>query len=773
MKKFITDVNLSNNRIRNLSNPIDQLDGISKDYLDDNNVDHFDIYNYNYSSTTTTPPASGEVRLNNLIFSSVTELYIHITDLLNFDSTDTLINLFQNQRIKIQQQTDKSKFVIYEITNTTDNTSYYTLNLTYIKESNSGPSQNSDCIVIFENLFTFTGTSNTENLNSGIVRDDGTESTGTRLLLDNGNWSEFKDISAGKQDLLISGENIKTLNGNSLLGDGNLELISWDSWTQGNILIAGSSSIDDSTYKFDDSGVTNKDVWSADKIIDYIGEPHNNAGVITEKSDWIDNGDGTITLPDLTVGLYDNANFQGDVNKYEISGGTTGTELSNLVDNATNYVGVIYNSGSPEYIISSFNDISYSDEIRYLTIYRMGNFLHILEYGEQGAGLPNKLNKRLISINKFARESGFALGLSGSTGIVTLSGGVAWNGTYQQSLPALNSSDNTFFKNYKVSGEWTVSTTQSTINNQYYNDGTDLVTASASSYLVNWYYRGQEMSSHLYEVYGEDQYESIASAQLSNEPGIPDLIASHAFLVGRIIIEVGETVGEIESSFVRAFQSSSVIAHNDLNGIQGGSENQHYHLTLDEYDNNAYKNINNNFTTSQTITGDLSVDGNLSLTFSSGLITDSSGEGLKYTSDYSNTFVTNSLVTKKYVDDNSGGGGGGDNRIISEVTTTNDTPTELEKIISIPNDSTSIIKVYIKSFSSGGSEWGVWERSLSVTRVSGTTTIRKINSDFDSNSSGLKSNSISFEVNTGDIDIDVTGIAATTIDWKSAYEIIL
>lgn len=118
-------------------------------------------------------------------------------------------------------------------------------------------------------------------------------------------------------------------------------------------------------------------------------------------------------------------------------------------------------------------------------------------------------------------------------------------------------------------------------------------------------------------------------------------------------------------------------------------------------------------------------------------------------------------------------GGGGSSRVISEVTTTTDTLTELEKIINIPDNTTSVIKVYIKSFSSDGSEWGVWERSLSVTRISGTTVIRNINSDFDSNSSGLKSNSISFEVNTGDIDIDVTGISSLTIDWKSAYEIIL
>ena len=52
-------------------------------------------------------------------------------------------------------------------------------------------------------------------------------------------------------------------------------------------------------------------------------------------------------------------------------------------------------------------------------------------------------------------------------------------------------------------------------------------------------------------------------------------------------------------------------------------------------------------------------------------------------------------------------------------------------------------------------------------------TIREENADVDKTSSGLNANSVSFTVNSGDIDIDVTGINATTIDWESAYEIIL
>lgn len=116
---------------------------------------------------------------------------------------------------------------------------------------------------------------------------------------------------------------------------------------------------------------------------------------------------------------------------------------------------------------------------------------------------------------------------------------------------------------------------------------------------------------------------------------------------------------------------------------------------------------------------------------------------------------------------------GGSSRITGSTQTTGSTLTELDKIDTIPDNGTSIIEVYVKAYQSGGTNWGVWKRTLTVTKVSGTVTIREENADVDKTSAGLNANSISFAVNSGDIDLDVTGINATTINWESAYEIIL
>ena len=118
-------------------------------------------------------------------------------------------------------------------------------------------------------------------------------------------------------------------------------------------------------------------------------------------------------------------------------------------------------------------------------------------------------------------------------------------------------------------------------------------------------------------------------------------------------------------------------------------------------------------------------------------------------------------------------GGGGSSRITGSTQTIGSTPTELDKINTLKDNATNIIEVYVKAYESGAAEYGVWKRTLTVTKVSGTVVIREVNADVDKTSAGLNANSVNFNVNGGDIDIDVTGINATTIDWESAYEIIL
>jgi hypothetical protein len=349
------------------------------------------------------------------------------------------------------------------------------------------------------------------------------------------------------------------------------------------------------------------------------GPSNYNAGVILGAENWVDNGNGSINLPEIKVALYDNPNNLELLKIYTVASGTTGVGgIPPLINNDTNYIIVEYNGGSPRYnVLDNDGTVNSSDIVLYMIVYRADNFVHTLEFGDMGAGLPNKLNTRLISTDRFARESGCALGLSGSTGVVTLSSGVVWNGPYKQIVTAVNSQDDVFFKSFHSGGTWVYTTTGNTINNSFYDDGTDLILATAGKYLVNWYFRGQEINDHLYELISFGQFDTIQLAEASPEPNLPELITSHAFLVGRIIVGVSATTGIIQSAFNTVFQPSGApVLHNDLAGIQGGLAGQYYHLDSNKYNNLALTNTDNNFSVSQSFNAGLT-----STTISAGTLT--------------------------------------------------------------------------------------------------------------------------------------------------------
>ena len=326
------------------------------------------------------------------------------------------------------------------------------------------------------------------------------------------------------------------------------------------------------------------------------------AGVISGSTGWSSTGTGQINLPNVKVALYNNTNNIEPILIYDVASGTTNSGgIPALANNDTNYIVIEYNGGSPIYNVYD-NDAIVDDSsvVLFMVVYRADNFIHTLEFGNQGAGLVNKLNDRFIMTDRIGYESGLALGLSGSTGIVTSTAGVAWNGPNRQFLDPVNSQDDIFFKSFHSGGTWVYTTTGDTLNNTYYDDGTDIVLATAGKYLTNWYFRGQEINDHLYEVYSTNQYDSVALAQLSTEPVLPELITSHAILLGRIIVQVNATTGLTESAFTVPFQPTQVAYHNDLNGIQGGTAGQYYHLNANQYNNIALTNVDNNFSVGQT-----------------------------------------------------------------------------------------------------------------------------------------------------------------------------
>lgn len=316
------------------------------------------------------------------------------------------------------------------------------------------------------------------------------------------------------------------------------------------------------------------------------------AGCI-EAPTYTDNGGGSITVNSVQIRLFPNSTFDGEASVYTLSPITV-----TLNDNDTNYIVGSYNSGTPILLnTSNVELITESDVCPVLTIYRSGSYLHILHWDEMGNGLANKLHQSIVKTDRYRRESGLLLSETGTRNVLLTSGNV-WIGAHRVSIGAFNSStDLLFYMNRTGANAWTTSVVTQYNNNDYFN-GTSTVALSSGSYAVCWMYRGCEVQNHMYFVLGEGNY-NFAQAQASQPPSnLPEMILSHAILVGRIIVKKGDsTASQIDSAFAVTFTASRSVYHNETLGIQGGVTGEYYHLTsaLAGYLSNVTSDIQTQF----------------------------------------------------------------------------------------------------------------------------------------------------------------------------------
>jgi hypothetical protein len=328
------------------------------------------------------------------------------------------------------------------------------------------------------------------------------------------------------------------------------------------------------------------------KLISNISD-NNFVGVLYNTNTFVDNNDGTITLPNLIVSLFDDQNYSGTKKSLPVTGGDTGTDFPHLADGATNYIYVDYNSGSPEFVISQTEpNYRRSDLAKYLTVYRDGNNLHVLDWEYEASGLPNKILDRLYEVNKFVKKNGsLKIALASPSLIITIGQGVVYNGIKKNILPSINSNDDVLFRLYHTAGQWdkTVFNGGASINNTDYDNGNNLTPLSNNHYVVNWYYRDIENNNHIYEVIGRNQYTKLSDAELEQEPPLPQLVTNHTILVGKIIIQKNSTSGNVYNYESNTFIPSQAVLHNELDGLNQGN---YIHLTQSEYNSlKSYKKI--------------------------------------------------------------------------------------------------------------------------------------------------------------------------------------
>ncbi len=318
------------------------------------------------------------------------------------------------------------------------------------------------------------------------------------------------------------------------------------------------------------------------------------AGAATDIS-LIDNNNGTVTVSSSSVNLFSDFDGNGAVQTYFLPSASFP-----VVSGSANYIIANYNGGTPMYQITT--DPSIINQTTIVPISVISNIrgeIRGYNYDNVGLALANRLNDRLSKTEKFTRQDGLSLFDTGS--FIGVTQGTLWDGA--TSIP-VNSFDTHKWadsnpivnENYFYHHTSSLPPTQfiveldTTASNKwvsnYFDDGTNLVPLSASWYVVNYVWRlvgavsPDEDSSTVLGV----QWQTLNEARNEAVPVAPTDVTELGILVGRAILQSGSSTPVlIESAFATQFQASTVTNHENLDGLEGGTVSQHYHLTQTEY----------------------------------------------------------------------------------------------------------------------------------------------------------------------------------------------
>ncbi|MDF1497558.1 MAG: hypothetical protein P1P90_05905 [Patescibacteria group bacterium] len=258
-----------------------------------------------------------------------------------------------------------------------------------------------------------------------------------------------------------------------------------------------------------------------------------------------------------------------------------------------------YNAGNP-IIVATTTD--YTDDWTYFKIAKVFN---------EGDGTLHIHDERSVETRPINRIVDFLENGIGQTvtsgceisGVGTRNIAVSqctnWYSAYERTIPAFDSSVADTFDIYRRDGlgGYIHQGGQQQWNNLYYDDNSGTLQAlGGDEYGVHWVYIHEHGTVSL--LYGQNAYSDLSNAQVAQPPAdLPDefLDSEHAFLIGAIIFKQGqdtvEAIRDLRPVIIdRDGVSSgglSIINHNELSGLQGGTADEYYHLTATGFDADA------------------------------------------------------------------------------------------------------------------------------------------------------------------------------------------
>lgn len=324
--------------------------------------------------------------------------------------------------------------------------------------------------------------------------------------------------------------------------------------------------------------------------IDDLSELYNHmySSWVMHGADLTDNGDGTITLSAWYATIRPSADAHTTLYSVDFP-----QQTITLTDNATNYVSLSYNAGTPTFITStSMTSFNCLDVCIAYVVTRRWTSIKWVDAREQNVDSNRKSRRLFLDFQRFIHTAwGSTLWASGLA--LTLTSWSFYFMVQQIFHPAFDTSvvwtanENVFTLAYRNgSGGHTLTTNQKTISTTQYDNGTGtLATIDNNKYWVSWVYLLNDNPSQLWVVVWQNQYATLADARVAPVPSdIPFELSGLGVLLWLVIYQKSAVAfDQVLSSFSTTFSPTQATTHNGLSGIQWGTTNEYYHLTSSEY----------------------------------------------------------------------------------------------------------------------------------------------------------------------------------------------
>jgi len=335
-------------------------------------------------------------------------------------------------------------------------------------------------------------------------------------------------------------------------------------------------------------------------VQDFIN--HNQGAGIISFGGVTDNLDGTVTVHE-SIFFASTASTRGSQKAYF----TVSEKILTLTQGLTNFIVVDFAAALPfefEIIFDPTNWQAREDRIIFELVFYEADGTVRLTGTEPGfVNFHSVYQERDYD---FATGAGYFFAqrasgaLLGDTGVryVTLTSGSFWAALRRKQTPDFDTSGtDTMIRYYRDGGGgWTKQTGQTQLDNIYYDNGSGTLAAMNTGRFkcVNMYILFD--GDGLIELEAQAQYTSLALAQEESRPTtVPDILNTFSIYLGRYIVQQGNDVVVVESSFLSDIAVGVVTAHTSLSNLNSDPHHQHYDSLAERLHPSNLKVENNEF----------------------------------------------------------------------------------------------------------------------------------------------------------------------------------